>query len=101
MDIMNLLVWGAGAVAGFFGANALDLPGKLQKFLGNFKLGLDNKLVSWLLAVAVWVFVAVGGFAGAGKLVKGIGAYVGHFISGFGLGGLVSEALAYDTVVGA
>lgn len=100
MEIMNLLVWGAGAVAGFFGANAVDLPGKLQKFLGNLKIGMDNKLVSWLLAVAVWVFMAVGGFAGAAKLAKGLSSYVGHFISGFGLGGLVSEALAYDQVVG-
>jgi len=100
MDIMNMLVWGAGAVAGFFGATQLNLPDKLQKALANFKMIGDVKLVSWLLSVAIWVFVAVGGFAGAGKLVKGAGSYVGHFISGFGLGGLVSEAMAYDEVVG-
>jgi hypothetical protein len=100
--LINMLVWAAGGVAGFFGANAIDLPGKLGKFLGSFKsIGLDNKLVAWLLSVAIWAFIAVGGFAGAAKLGgKGMKSYLGHFISGFGVGGLVSEALAYDAVVG-
>lgn len=98
---MHIAVAVAGAFAGF-GINqmTLKLSTKLETIFGNVSKtkGNTTKWVGWFLAVAIYAFIAGGGayvimsetkMGGLGKAKPFIGAFLG----GFGVGGLVSEIL--------
>ncbi len=97
--IINMLVWAGGAVTGFVSSKGIKLDEKIQSILGSIKGLSTNKWVGYLLALAIWAFVAAGGFAAVAKFGKGgMRGAIGHFVSGFGAGALLEQALNYPEV---
>lgn len=101
MDLMHIAVAIAGVFAGF-GVNqlSLKLSTKLETIFGNVSKAKGNttKWVGWFLAVAFYAFIAGGGaYVVLGKTkLDGLGSakpFIGAFLGGFGIGGLVSEIL--------
>jgi hypothetical protein len=101
MDLMHIAIGLAGIAAGF-GLNQmkLKLSTKLEGVFSNVgKLsGNTARWVGWLMAVAVYAFIAMGGaYTILSKTkMQGLGGakpIIGAFLGGFGTGGLLSELL--------
>ena len=101
MDLMHVAVAVAGAFAGF-GINqmSLKLSSKLETIFGKVSKSGGNtaRWVGWFLAVALYAFIAGGGAYTimSETKMKGLGSakpFIGAFLGGFGVGGLISELL--------
>jgi len=100
------MIWAGGAIVGWIIASGLNLGGTTGPIAGvlgdvgstNTKVaGLgDSKWLPWMASLAIYGFIAMGGAGVAAKMAKGSGITggIGHFVSGFGVGGLFYELLS-------